>query len=69
VSLQLEHQDFATLIEAYQTPRTFFSVDPPYVRCEDYYRDAGQRVLFTGDDHYRLAALLGATPAYMALSY
>lgn len=66
--VQIEHQDFETLIKAYQTPRTMFYADPPYIGCESYYTVEGMPP-FTQDDHTRLAALLNATPALVALSY
>lgn len=66
--VQVEHQDFATIIQTYQTPRTLFYVDPPYVGCEDYY-DNGEMPPFSEEDHRRLATLLNATPAFVALSY
>ena len=66
--VQIEHQDFASLIQVYQTPRTLFYVDPPYLDCEEYY-DTAKGTLFTKEDHRRLATLLNATPALVALSY
>jgi DNA adenine methylase len=68
-SVQIEHQDFASIIQTYQTPRTLFYVDPPYIGCEDYYDDTDGTALFTEQDHHRLAALLNATPALVAVSY
>ena len=67
--VQIEHQDFAVLIETYQTPRTLFYVDPPYIGCEAYYDDCDGTALFTEQDHHRLATLLNATPALVAVSY
>ncbi len=66
--IQIEHQDFEKLIRTYASPTTLFYCDPPYVEKESYYeyKDAP---LFTEDDHRRLAALLNATPAFVALSY
>jgi DNA adenine methylase len=49
-------------------PRTLFYADPPYIGCEDYY-DTDEETVFTEDDHRRLAALLNATTALVALSY
>ena len=66
--VQIEHQDFASLIQVYQTPRTLLYVDPPYLDCEEYY-NTEKRTLFTKEDHHRLATLLNATPALVALSY
>ncbi|MBV9688463.1 MAG: DNA adenine methylase [Ktedonobacteraceae bacterium] len=67
--VQIEHQDFASIIQTYQTPRTLFYVDPPYVGCEDYYNESDGTSLFTDNDHHRLATLLNATPALVAVSY
>ena len=37
--VQIEHQDFATIIQTYQTPRMLLYADPPYVHCEGYYNE------------------------------
>jgi DNA adenine methylase len=66
--VQIERQDFATLIAAYQTPRTLFYVDPPYIGCEAYYAVDGVP-LFSTAQHQQLADLLNATPALVTLSY
>jgi DNA adenine methylase len=65
--VQIECQDFARLITTYQTPRTLFYCDPPYIGCEEYY-NVGDTPVFTPDDHARLATLLNGTPALVALS-
>lgn len=67
--VQIECQDFTSLIQTYQTPRTLFYVDPPYMGCENYYRAFDGTALFTEEDHRRLATLLNATNALVALSY
>jgi DNA adenine methylase len=66
--VQIECQDFASLIKVYERSRTLFYVDPPYVGCEDYYAVNGLP-LFTEEQHRELSALLNATPALVALSY
>ncbi len=66
--VQIECQDFATLITTYQTRRTLLYCDPPYIGCEDYY-NVGETPVFTADDHARLAHLLNETPALVAVSY
>jgi DNA adenine methylase len=66
--VQIEQQDFATLIQVYQTPRTLFYCDPPYIGSETYYT-AADMAPFTQADHERLAELLNTTPALVALSY
>lgn len=64
--VQIEHRDFAHIIKTYERESTLFYCDPPYVNAESYYEGAP---LFTEQDHRRLAALLNATPAMVALSY
>lgn len=64
--VQIEHHDFEHIITTYERPTTFFYCDPPYVDVEAYYEGAP---LFTEQDHHRLANLLNATPAMVALSY
>lgn len=66
--IQIEHQDFASLIQTYQTPRTLLYCDPPYIGHEECYR-TGDMPPFTEADHVHLAALLNGTPALVALSY
>ncbi len=65
-SIQIEHKDFADIIKRYERPTTFFYADPPYINAEHYYVGVP---LFTLADHERLAHLLNATPAQVALSY
>jgi DNA adenine methylase len=67
--VQLDCRDFAAVIEQYQGSRTLFYVDPPYIGCEDYYRDETGAGRFTWEDHVQLAALLNQTEAKVALSY
>lgn len=62
--VQIDNRDFADVFALWNTKRTLFYIDPPYVDAEYYYEDA-----FTLQDHQRLAALLNSTPAYVALSY
>lgn len=66
--VQIEHQDFEKIIKVYETPQTLFYCDPPYIGYESYYAFDGMPP-FTEQDHHRLAALLNATPALVALSY
>jgi len=66
--VQIECLDFAQLITTYETPRTLFYVDPPYMGTEDCY-NTEDAPFFTSDDHARLATALNATPALVALSY
>jgi DNA adenine methylase len=62
--VQIDNRDFADVFAMWNTSRTLFYVDPPYIDAEHYYEDA-----FTLQDHQRLAALLNSTSAYVALSY
>lgn len=64
--VQIEHKDFAQIITTYERPSAFFYCDPPYIGAEFYYEKAPP---FTEQDHRRLAVLLNATPARVALSY
>lgn len=64
--VQIEHGDFGKIITTYESPTTFFYCDPPYIDAEFYYAGVP---LFTMSDHTRLAHLLNATPAKVALSY
>lgn len=66
--VQIECQDFVHIIKVYERPRTLLYVDPPYVGCDDYYEVDGVPP-FTEAHHRKLAALLNATPALVALSY
>jgi DNA adenine methylase len=63
----IDQRDFAEVFHSYDSPRALFYVDPPYLGYEQYYHTEGHR--FTLADHQRLAALLNATRAYVALSY
>lgn len=62
--VQIDNRDFSDVFALWNTKRTLFYVDPPYIDAEHYYENA-----FTLQDHQRLAALLNTTPAYIALSY
>lgn len=65
--VQIDDRDFGRIIEVYEQPRALFYCDPPYIGAESYYQDATGP--FTRADHTRLATLLNATPALVALSY
>lgn len=66
--VQIECRDFADVLRQYESSRTLFYVDPPYIGHEHYYRGPGRKA-FDWHDHERLADLLNATPAKVALSY
>ncbi|MBA2680540.1 MAG: DNA adenine methylase [Ktedonobacteraceae bacterium] len=60
----IDHRDFAAVFASYNRLRVLFYCDPPYIGTEHYYQNA-----FKEEDHVRLATLLNASPAYVALSY
>lgn len=62
-SVYIESQDFAQVVERWDSPRTLFYADPPYMDCEAYYNG------FAADDHARLAELLNRVEGRVALSY
>jgi DNA adenine methylase len=62
--VQIDNLDFERAIGAYNRPRTLFYCDPPYIGTEGYHQYP-----FTMADHERLAELLNASPAMIALSY
>jgi len=56
VDVQIEHKDFEDLISTYDTPNTFFYLDPPYIGET---RKAGKYVCeITDKDHERLVDIL-----------
>jgi DNA adenine methylase len=63
---QVECKDFEDIITRYERPTTLFYCDPPYIGAEFYYGDVAP---FGIADHERLAQLLNATSAQVALSY
>lgn len=60
----IEHRDFEPLIKTYDRKDALFYLDPPYVGTEKYYN-----VLFTDEDHQRLATLLKGIKGRFILSY
>lgn len=62
--VMIDNRDFAEVFKQHDKSRTFFYCDPPYIDTEHYYNQP-----FAMQDHERLAALLNASPAYVALSY
>lgn len=63
----IDCRDFAEVFRSYDRRRVLLYVDPPYLGHEQYYHTAGH--MFALADHQRLASLLNATQAYVALSY
>ena len=54
--VQIEHDDFRKIIERYDTPETFFYLDPPYVHST---RKQGEyRYEMTDEDHCQLVDML-----------
>lgn len=60
----IEHRDFEPLIKTYDRKDALFYLDPPYVGTEKYYN-----VVFTAEDHQRLATLLKGIKGRFILSY
>ena len=61
----LEVEDFETVFQRYDSPTTFFYLDPPYFFTEDYYPGN----IFLRSDHQRLAAILLNAEGLWLLSY
>jgi DNA adenine methylase len=57
--------DFAHLINTYDSPTTYFYVDPPYWKTENYYSNHD----FDRGDHERLAYILKTINGKFSLSY
>lgn len=60
----IECKDFEHLIKVYDKKDTLFYLDPPYVGTEKYYK-----VLFTLEDHQKLADILKEIEGKFILSY
>ncbi len=60
----IENLDFRKLISLYDSPQTFFYIDPPYFDVKNYYK-----YLFSYDDHTDLANLLSGVSGRWLLSY
>jgi len=61
----VENMDFADVITKYDSPTTYFYVDPPYFRTENYYSNHD----FGREDHERLANTLQNIQGKFSLSY
>jgi DNA adenine methylase len=61
----VENLDFQILIEMYDSPTTYFYVDPPYWKTENYYSNHD----FDRTDHERLAESLKNIEGRFSLSY
>ena len=61
----VENMDFADVITKYDSPTTYFYVDPPYWKTENYYSNHD----FDRNDHERLANSLKGMEGKFSLSY
>ena len=61
----VENMDFAEVIEKYDSPNTYFYVDPPYWKTENYYSNHD----FDRQDHERLSKYLISMEGKFSLSY
>ena len=61
----VENSDFEDVIKKYDSPTTYFYLDPPYATTETYYsnHDFGKK------DHKRLADVLNNVKGKFGLSY
>ncbi|UWE05307.1 DNA adenine methylase [Laceyella sacchari] len=62
--VQIEQDDFRTIIQKYDSPETLFYVDPPYFGREQYYAGG-----FTEQDHRDLANILANIEGKAIVSY
>jgi DNA adenine methylase len=62
---EVENMDFEDVIKKYDSPTTYFYVDPPYWKTENYYSNHD----FDRDDHERLANVLKSMEGKFSLSY
>lgn len=61
----VESSDFEEVIKKYDSPKTFFYLDPPYWKTENYYSNHD----FDVNDHKRLADVLDGVKGRFGLSY
>jgi len=62
---EVENMDFEDVIKKYDSPTTYFYVDPPYWKTENYYSNHD----FDREDHERLANVLKGMEGKFSLSY
>jgi DNA adenine methylase len=62
---EVENMDFEDVIKKYDSPTTYFYVDPPYWKTENYYSNHD----FDREDHERLANTLKGIEGKFSLSY
>jgi DNA adenine methylase len=61
----IESQDFQPIIYKYDSPSTYFYLDPPYWKTENYYSSHD----FDSEDHHRLSSTLKTIKGKFGLSY
>lgn len=61
----VENSDFEEVIKKYDSPKTYFYMDPPYWKTENYYSNHD----FDVNDHKRLADVLDNIKGKFGLSY
>jgi DNA adenine methylase len=61
----VENLDFGKVVEKYDSPTTYFYMDPPYWKTENYYSKHD----FDVDDHKRLSNVLKSIKGKFGLSY
>lgn len=61
----IENLDFEEVIQKYDSPTTYFYMDPPYYKTENYYSNH----IFTIDTHERLSNCLKVIEGKFGLSY
>ena len=61
----VENMDFEVLLKKYDSPTTYFYMDPPYWKTENYYSNHD----FDVNDHLRLADTLKSLKGKWSLSY
>lgn len=62
--VSIDNRDVLATVKRYDSKRTFFYIDPPYVERHQYYPAS-----LDGFDHVGLANMLNQTEGYVALSY
>jgi len=61
----IENKDFEDIVKKYDSPTTYFYMDPPYWKTENYYSNH----IFNREDHARLASSLYNISGKFSLSY